>query len=140
MSGKIKKYHLLFLDIASRVAEMSHDAHTQVGAVIVKDGNILSMGWNGMPPNFENECKDYNGRTKPEVIHAEANAIYKLARSGGNALGATLYCTHAPCVNCSLAILQSGISNVIYQEYRSDNGLYILDGSLNHICSKVELT
>lgn len=83
-----------------------------------------------MPSGFNNNCKDDNGKTRPEVIHAEANALYKLARANGNALGSTLYCTHAPCVNCALAIIQSGISLVVYGERREHNGLYLFKDKL----------
>jgi len=121
------------MDIAHRVSQMSHDPHTQVGTVIVKDGNLFAMGWNGMPPNFTNHCKDTYGKTLPEVIHAEANAIYKLAKQGGNALGATMYTTHAPCIHCSTAILMSGISNVIFDIPRENNGFHVLEGQINII-------
>lgn len=123
---KQTRYDNLYMDIADRVASMSHDCDTQVGAVIVKDGNIISFGWNGTPTGFPNHCKDGSGKTLPYVIHAEANAIYKLARTSGSAMGATLYTTHAPCQNCALAILQSGIGTVIYDVPRTDNGLYLL--------------
>ena len=117
MTQKEAKYDDLYMDIAKRVSEMSHDQDTKVGAVIVKDGNIISMGWNGTPSGFSNECKHpVSGVTLPYVIHAEANAITKLARDGGNGLGATLYCTLAPCMECTKLILQSGIREVVVNQ------------------------
>jgi dCMP deaminase len=114
MTQKEAKYDNLYMDIAKRVSEMSYDQDTQVGAIIVKDGNIISMGWNGTPSGFPNECKHPNtGVTLPYVIHAEANAICKLSRDGGNGLDATLYCTLAPCMECTKLILQSGIREVV---------------------------
>jgi len=119
---KIEKYDHLYMDIARRVAEMSYDTDTQVGAVIVKDGNIISMGWNGTPSGFPNNCKDTTtGNTLPIVIHAEANAICKLARSSTDGQGATLYTTLSPCTECTKLILQSGIDNVVVgQAYEKD--------------------
>jgi dCMP deaminase len=114
MSVKQERYDAMYMDIAKRVSEMSWDSDTKVGAIIVKDGNIISMGWNGTPSGFPNDCKHPStGVTLPYVIHAEANAISKLARDGGNGLGATLYCTLAPCMECTKLILQSGISEVV---------------------------
>jgi dCMP deaminase len=117
MTQKEAKYDDLYMDIAKRVAEMSYDNDTKVGAVIVKDGNIISMGWNGTPTGFPNECKHpVSGVTLPYVIHAEANAIAKLSRDGGNGLDATLYCTLAPCMECTKLILQSGIREVVVNQ------------------------
>jgi len=114
MSTKQERYDQMYIDIATRVSEMSWDSDTKVGALIVKDGNIISMGWNGTPAGFPNECKHpETGVTLPHVIHAEANAICKLARTGGNGLDATLYTTLAPCMECTKLILQSGISEVV---------------------------
>jgi len=111
---KQARYDDMYMDIAKRVSEMSYDTDTKVGAIIVKDGNIISMGWNGTPPGFPNECKHPStGATLPYVIHAEANAITKLARTGGNGSDAVLYTTLAPCMECTKLILQSGISEVI---------------------------
>ena len=119
---KQNKYDNLYMDIAKRVGEMSYDIDTKVGAVIVKDGNIISMGWNGTPSGFDNSCKDHStGSTLPIVIHAEANAICKLAKSSTNGQGATLYTTLSPCTECTKLILQSGISNVVVgQAYEKD--------------------
>lgn len=114
MSTKQERYDQMYIDIATRVSEMSWDSDTKVGAVIVKDGNIISMGWNGTPSGFPNECKHpETGITLPHVIHAEANAICKLARTGGNGSDAVLYTTLAPCIECTKLILQSGISEVV---------------------------
>jgi len=102
------------MDVANRVAQMSYDCDTQVGAIIVKDGNIISMGWNGTPAGFPNECKNpHTGATLPTVIHAEANAICKLAKSGMSGEGASIYVTLSPCIECTKLILQSGIKEVI---------------------------
>jgi len=116
MAKNIKqiKYDTMYMDIAKRISDMSYDEDTKVGAVIVKDGNIISMGWNGTPSGFPNDCKNPNtGITLPYVIHAEANAICKLARDGGSGLGATLYTTLSPCMECTKLILQSGIKEVV---------------------------
>jgi len=120
--SKTERYDHLYMDIAYRVSEMSHDEDTKVGAVIVKDGNIISMGWNGTPSGFPNQCKDNTtGRTLPIVIHAEANAICKLAKSSTDGEGATLYTTLSPCTECTKLILQSGITNVVVgQAYEKD--------------------
>ena len=110
------RYDKLYMDIAKRVAEMSYDEDTKVGAVIVKDGNIISMGWNGMPAGFPNECKNpTTGATLPLVMHAEANAISKLARNGFSSAGASLYVTLSPCIECCKLILQSGIQEVVIE-------------------------
>mgnify|MGYP001224712157 CR=1 FL=1 len=113
--NKKTRYDYLYLDIAQCITKMSFDRHTKVGAIIVKDNNILAFGFNGMPAGMDNECKDSKGKTKPEVIHAEANAICKVARTTGSCEGATIYCTHAPCIECCKLILQSGIKRVVYK-------------------------
>ena len=122
IKNKTERYDHLYMDIAHRVSEMSHDTDTKVGAVIVKDGNIISMGWNGTPSGFPNNCKDTTtGRTLPIVIHAEANAICKLAKSSTDGEGATLYTTLSPCTECTKLILQSGITDVVVgQAYEKD--------------------
>ena len=121
--SKQERYDELYLDIAKRIGDMSHDTEHKVGAVIVKDNNILAFGFNGMP----NECKHPNGSTLPEVIHAEANAICKLAKSSGSSEGATLYSTLSPCVECAKLIMQSGISRVLFREtYKDDAGILLL--------------
>jgi len=121
--NKETRYDLLYLDIATSVSRMSYDTDTKVGAVVVKDNNILAFGFNGMPAGMDNKCKTKEGKTKPEVIHAEANAICKIAKSTGNCEGATIYCTHAPCTECSKLIIQSGITRVVYKynhKHKSD--------------------
>lgn len=103
----------LYMDIAFRVSEMSFAKRRKVGAVIVKDNNILSFGWNGMPSGFNNLC-EIDESTNPEVIHAEMNAFAKLARTTGNAAGATLYITDSPCWDCCKIIIQAGIERLVY--------------------------
>lgn len=115
MSIKNLKYDHLYMDIAIRVSEMSYAVRNKVGAVIVKDGNIISFGWNGTPSGFPN-CCEYGDITKSEVIHAESNALIKLAKSTGNADGATLYLTLSPCYDCCKLIIQSGIKRVVYRD------------------------
>ena len=98
-----------------------------MGAIVVKDKMIISDGYNGTPEGFENVCEDYNQITKPYVLHAEANAITKLARSSNNSEGATLYVTASPCIECSKLIIQSGIKRVVYGEkYRLEDGINLL--------------
>ena len=101
--------------VAEIFAGLSHDTKYKVGCCIVKDGQILSQGWNGMPSGMENETR-CRGITKPEVIHSEANALMKLARNGGQSNEATLYTTHSPCYTCSGLIIQSGIRRVVYRD------------------------
>ena len=108
-------------------AENSYCERRKVGALIVKDKTIISDGYNGTPAGFENICEDENGVTKPYVLHAEANAITKLARSGNNSQDATLYVTDAPCIECSKLIIQAGIKRVVYaREYRLHDGITLL--------------
>ena len=108
-------------------AENSYCTRRQVGALIVKDKMIISDGYNGTPSGFENVCELEDGTTKPYVLHAEANAITKVAKSNNNSLGATLYVTASPCLECSKLIIQSGIKRVVYSEmYRLDDGLKLL--------------
>ena len=108
-------------------AENSYCERRKVGALIVKDKMIISDGYNGTPAGFENVCEDENHLTKPYVLHAEANAITKIARSGNNSEGATLYVTDAPCIECSKLIIQSGIKKVFYaRQYRLTDGIDLL--------------
>lgn len=108
-------------------AENSYCRRRQVGALIVKEKMIISDGYNGTPSGFENVCEDENGLTKPYVLHAEANAITKIARSGNNSDGAILYVTDAPCIECSKLIIQAGIRRVVYaKQYRLTDGLELL--------------
>ena len=108
------KHDQLYIDMAHLVALQSHDEKTQVGCVIVRSGQVLSQGWNGMPSGMENATRCHTGCTKKEVIHSEANALMKLARNGGGSDAATLYCTHSPCWECAKLILQAGISRIRY--------------------------
>lgn len=117
-----------YLRMARIWAENSYCKRRQVGALVVKDKMIISDGYNGTPSGFENVCEDENNVTKPYVLHAEANAITKLARSHNNSDGATLYVTASPCIECAKLIIQSGIKRVVYGEtYRLDDGIRLLE-------------
>lgn len=117
-----------YLRMASIWAENSYCQRRQVGALVVKNKMIISDGYNGTPSGFENVCEDADGITYPYVLHAEANAITKLARSGNNSDGSTLYVTAAPCIECSKLIIQSGIKRVVYAEqYRLTDGTDLLE-------------
>ena len=126
-----------FMDTAERFAQLSSAKRLQVGAVVVKDNRIISIGYNGMPSGWTNECEEVveiheDGgvvtKTKDEVIHAEANAISKLAKSGDSGDGATMFITHAPCVHCAKLIYGAGISNIYYRNfYRDDAGIDFLN-------------
>ena len=126
----IEKQHRLdlrYLRMAHIWAENSYCHRRQVGALVVKDKMIISDGYNGTPSGFENVCEDENGITKPYVLHAEANAITKLARSSNNSDGSTLYVTSSPCIECAKLIIQSGIQRVVYSEkYRIQDGIELL--------------
>ena len=116
-----------YLRMAKIWSENSYCNRRQVGALIVKDQMIISDGYNGTPAGFENICEDENSVTKPYVLHAEANAITKIARSGNNSDGATLYVTDSPCIECAKLIIQAGIKRVIYgREYRLTDGIDLL--------------
>ena len=118
---------LRYLRMARIWAENSYCERRKVGALVVKDKMIISDGYNGTPSGFENVCEDENNVTKPYVLHAEANAITKLARSSNNSDGSTLYVTAAPCIECSKLIIQSGIKRVVYAEkYRLEDGINLL--------------
>ena len=117
------------MDVAKRFAQLSHAKRLNVGAIVVKDDRIISIGYNGMPSGWENECEIEN-RTKPQVLHAESNAIAKLARSNDSGLGADLFITHSPCIECAKLIYQSGIKRVYFgEQYRSTDGLDFLKAS-----------
>ena len=117
---------LRYLRMARIWAENSYCKRRQVGALVVKDKMIISDGYNGTPSGFENVCED-NNVTKPYVLHAEANAITKLARSSNNSEGSTLYVTASPCIECAKLIIQSGIKRVVYAEkYRLDDGIKLM--------------
>ena len=116
-----------YLRMARIWAENSYCKRRQVGALIVKDKMIISDGYNGTPSGFENVCEDENNVTKSYVLHAEANALTKIARSGNNSDGATMYVTDEPCIECAKLIIQSGICRVIYaRDYRLHDGVELL--------------
>ena len=124
-----------FMDTAERFAQLSSAKRLQVGAVVVKDNRIISIGYNGMPAGWTNECEEVVYRiaeepitkTKDEVIHAEANAIAKLARDGESGLGTDVFCTHAPCIQCAKIMYGAGVKTVYYRHtYRDDKGLDFL--------------
>lgn len=116
-----------YLRMARIWAENSYCTRRQVGAIIVSDSMIISDGFNGTPSGFENVCEDNNGLTKPYVLHAEANAITKVARSNNSSQGATLYVTASPCLECAKLIIQSGIRRVVFNElYRITDGIDLL--------------
>lgn len=130
MTNKTDKQHELdkrYLRMASIWAENSYCKRRQVGALIVKDQMIISDGYNGTPSGFENVCEDEQNVTFPYVLHAEANAITKVAASSNSSKGATIYVTSAPCIECSKLIIQSGIVRVVYSEkYRTEEGCDLL--------------
>lgn len=154
---KKQKYNTLFMDMAERVSYMSHAVRLKVGSVLVKDNNIISFGWNGMPAGWDNDCEyreylnyghsfgenaadyfdqiDENGKmyrlkTRPEVLHSESNTLMKVAHSTESSAGATLFCTHAPCIDCAKLIHQAGINSVYYRNaYRSTDGITFLEKS-----------
>jgi len=124
---KQHKLDLRYLRMARIWAENSYCIRRKVGCLVVKDKMIISDGYNGTPSGFENICEDDSNITKPYVLHAEANAITKLARSSNNSDGATLYVTASPCIECAKLIIQSGIKRVVYGEnYRIQDGLELL--------------
>ena len=121
------KFDDKYMQMASIWASNSYCKRRQVGALLVKDRMIISDGYNGTPSGFENICEDENGVTKPYVLHAEANAISKIAKSGNSADGATLYVTASPCMECAKLIIQAGIRRVVYaREYRIVDGVDLL--------------
>ena len=130
MTKNTDKQHILdirYLRMARIWAENGYCERRKVGAIVVKDKMIISDGYIGTPEGFENVCEDSNHITKPYVLHAEANAITKLARSSNNSEGATLYVTASPCIECSKLIIQSGIKRVVYGEkYRLEDGINLL--------------
>jgi dCMP deaminase len=124
-----------YMDVAQRFSELSSAKRLQVGAIVVKDDRIISIGYNGMPAGWTNECEDYiqlsddtvTTKTKPEVIHAEANAIAKLARGTESGGGATMFLTHAPCVDCAKQMYTAGIKQVYYRNtYKDTHGIEFL--------------
>ena len=140
-----QKFIDYFMDVADRTSQLSHAIRLQVGAIIVKDDRIISIGYNGMPSGWDNNCEEkvykidgwlvddegsYELKTKPEVLHAEMNCLMKTAKSTDNSNGAVMFCTHAPCIDCAKAIFQAGINSVFYRtQYRSDDGINFLNKS-----------
>jgi dCMP deaminase len=144
-----EKFIKLYMDWAKRVSELSYARRLKVGSVIVKDDCVISYGYNGMPAGWDNDCEnemlesttEETGKativttrkvlkTKPEVIHAESNAIAKLAKSANSGVGSTMFITHSPCIECAKLIYQSGITTVYYNgEYRSEDGIKFLEKS-----------
>jgi dCMP deaminase len=161
-----QKFIKTYMKVAETFAELSHARRLHVGAIVVKDDRIISIGYNGMPAGWDNNCEDkefmdrgaggwldpqeieerwpfvetsdeddsyigrYRLKTKPEVLHAETNAIAKLAKSNESGLGASMFITHAPCLDCAKLIYQSGISNVLYRDaYRDTSGITFLEKS-----------
>jgi len=126
------------MDVAERFAQLSSARRLHVGAIVVKDDRIISIGYNGMPSGWDNNCEDtiqhsddtITLKSKPEVLHAETNAIAKLAKSTESGNNATMFITHAPCLDCAKLIFQSGISSVFYRDaYRSEDGIQFLERS-----------
>jgi dCMP deaminase len=133
-----EKFVNAYIDVAERFAELSSARRLHVGAIVVKDDRIISIGYNGMPSGWDNDCEDkvwtqdgdYTLKTKPEVLHAETNAIAKLAKSTESGSNATMFITHSPCLDCAKLIFQSGISSVFYRDsYRSKDGIQFLTKS-----------
>ncbi|MDI9551378.1 MAG: deoxycytidylate deaminase [Candidatus Cryptobacteroides sp.] len=123
----MEKFDQRYLEMAEIWAKNSYCKRRQVGALLVKDRMIISDGYNGTPSGFENICEDENGVTKPYVLHAEANAITKVAKSGNSSQNATLYVTASPCMECAKLIIQAGIKRVVYKdEYRISDGVDLL--------------
>lgn len=142
-SSDIEKQALLdsrYLRMARIWSENSYCIRRKVGALIVKDKMIISDGYNGTPSGFENICEDEDGKTKPYVLHAEANAITKVAKSSNSSEGATLYVTASPCIECAKLIIQSGIKQVVFSDmYRLDDGIKLLERA-NIKVSYIELS
>jgi dCMP deaminase len=127
LNDKQHKFDLRYLQMARIWEQNSYCQRRQVGALVVKDGMIISDGYNGTPSGFENVCEDENNVTKPYVLHAEANAITKLARSSNNSDGSTIYITASPCIECAKLIIQAGIKRVVYgEQYRLTDGIDLL--------------
>jgi dCMP deaminase len=133
-----QKFLDTFMKVAETFAELSSAKRLHVGAIVVKDDRIISIGYNGMPSGWDNNCEDtiqhsddtVTLKTKPEVLHAETNAIAKLAKSNESGLDATMFVTHAPCLDCAKLIYQSGINHVLYRNsYRDTSGVAFLEKS-----------
>lgn len=128
------KWIQAYMDVATRFAELSSAKRLRVGAVLVKNNRIISIGYNGTPEGWDNTCEDENNRTKPEVTHAEMNCIFKLAKSPESGDDSIMFVTHAPCMSCAKAIYGSGIKTVYYKcMYRDNSGLDFLKKCGIHI-------
>jgi len=132
---KKKKYIDFYMNVAENVANMSYAKRLKVGSVLVKDGNIISFGWNGMPSGWDNNCEDdylderhhITLKTKPEVIHSEMNCLMKVTKSNNSSKDAVMFLTHSPCMDCAKQIFTAGINKVYYREhYRSTDGIDFL--------------
>jgi dCMP deaminase len=131
-----QKFIDAYMDVAERFAKLSYAKRLNVGAIVVKDDRIISIGYNGMPSGWDNDCEEVIGqdevgslilKSKPEVLHAESNAIAKLAKSNESGNDATLFVTHSPCLDCAKLIYQSGITTVYFKDnYRSNDGIEFL--------------
>lgn len=131
-----QKFVQAYMDVAERFAQLSHARRLKVGAIVIKDDRIISIGYNGMPSGWDNDCEDCTHvddvgnptlKTKPQVLHAESNAITKLAKSTESGANGTMFCTHAPCIECAKLVFQSGIGTLYYKnEYRSTDGIDFL--------------
>ena len=127
MDAKKEQFDKRYLDMAQVWAKNSYCTRRQVGALLVKDRMIISDGYNGTPSGFENICEDEHGVTKAYVLHAEANAITKVAKSGNSSEGATLYITSSPCMECAKLIIQAGIKRVVFRDdYHKADGVELL--------------
>lgn len=116
----------VFMEIAMTVSTMSYDEQLKVGSIIVKDGNILSMGYNGNPKGMDNQTRNPMGKTLKTVVHSEGNSLMKLAKNGGSANGATIYSTHSCCYNCALLVAQSGINRVVFENVYDQSAIDFL--------------
>lgn len=133
----MSKYDTIFLQIANEMSKLSYANRKKVGALIVKNNSIISDGYNGTPVGYSNDCEDENGQTYWYVLHAEANAVTKLAKKGQSAIGSTLYITMSPCKECTKLIIQSGISRVVYSSnYKDQTGVNFL-GNFNIKCEYI---
>lgn len=129
--SKTLRYDQYYIDLAHLTSALSHDKDIRVGSVIVKDGQLISQGWNGTPAGMDNDMRDADGWTYPWVIHSEANALMKLAKNGGGADGSTIYCTHSPCYDCALLLLQAGVKRIVYSRvYCEDSLLFMKERGL----------
>lgn len=133
----MSKYDAVFLELAESLARLSYAKRKKVGALIVKDNSIIADGYNGTPVGYSNECEDADGNTHWYVLHAEANAITKLAKCGQSCIGSTLYITMSPCKECTKLIIQSGISRIVYSsKYKDQSGIVFL-GNFNVKCEYI---